>query len=461
MTTRDDELESGRTPSRRRPPRADVVTYQVTVDLDEASPRIWRQLEVASDTRLDELHPVLQVAMGWTNSHLHEFRMGSPRTAPPGERFAMDADLDEGEPGVPEADVRLDEVLRDVGDTLLYSYDFGDGWDHAVRLDAVVPRPDDGLPARCTGGGGACPPEDCGGVWGYQELLATAADPSGLNRSERAEFDERLAWYFPGIALPQIGVAATLFDLDKVNVLLAQPPLPTPLVDLLDRAHGPGALDLFGMIDKAGIGGPLLIDAAAAARMVEPFAWLVRHVGVAGLPLTAAGYLKPADVEAVAEAIGISDDFWGATNRESQTYPVLAFRQAAQKLGLLRVAKGWVRATRAGVTLASDPMGLWWHVAARLPLSGKSHEDDGGLVTLLAAAAGADRAAQAAVMTAIGWMHVDGSPLSPADVRSDAGATLGVLERMGVYERSERYGWSHRATRDGVAFARAALRTWP
>ena len=438
-----------------------MVTYQVTVDLDEASPRIWRALEVASDTRLDELHPVLQIAMGWTNSHLHEFRIGNPRTASDGERFSMDPDQDEGEPGVPEADVRLDEVLQGAGDILLYSYDFGDGWDHAVRLDAVVPRPDGDVPARCTGGAGACPPEDCGGMWSYQELLAAAADPVGIDPDEQADLDERLAWCFPGIAWPQIGAAAALFDADKVNVLLAQPPLPRPLADLLDRAHGPGGAELFDMIDKAGLDGPLLISAAAAARMVDPFAWLVRYVGATGLPLTTAGYLRPADVVAVAGAIGITDDFWGPMNRESQIIPVLTFRQAAQKLGLLRVAKGWVRATRAGVTLASDPMGLWWHVATRLPLSGKRHEDDGGLVTLLAAAAGADRTAQAAVMTAIGWMHVDGSPLSSADVRRDAGATLSVLDRMGVYERSDRAEWSQRATRDGVTFARAALRMWP
>jgi len=154
-------------------------------------------------------------------------------------------------------------------------------------------------------------------------------------------------------------------------------------------------------------------------------------------------------------------------NRESQTYPVLAFRQAAQKLGLLRVAKGWVRAT---------PCGKWaWRAirwacvatfAMRLPLSGKSHEDERRVSSrCLAAAAGAEsRRAGPPVMTAIGWMHVDGSPLSSADVR---GATAGANARRAGADgglRAVRIRIRLEATArpvTGVTFARAALRTWP
>ncbi|RYV49395.1 plasmid pRiA4b ORF-3 family protein [Pengzhenrongella frigida] len=219
MTPRDDEPDGSReaVPSRRRTPRGEPATYRITVDLDDAEPRIWRQLAVASSLRLDAL-------------------------------------------------------LHDVGDTLLYAYDFGDGWDHTVRLDEVLPLPDGGAPARCTAGARACPPEDCGGTGGYEDLLAAAADPARLDPDERAELDHRLAHYFPSVPRSGIAAAATEFDLDQVNTLLARPPMPKPLADLLVRAHGPGAGDLIDLIERAGLDGPVLLDTAAAARDGVTFA---------------------------------------------------------------------------------------------------------------------------------------------------------------------------------------------
>jgi len=445
-------------PSRRRPSRSDVVTYRVRVDLDDAEPPIWRSVEVASDLHLNDLHTVLQVAMGWADSHLHEFAVGDSRRDPRVERYVSADDIAEGGTGVPEADVRLDEVLQDAGDALMYTYDFGDDWDHTLRLEAVLARPDDAPPARCTGGRRACPPEDCGGIYGYQELLDLAGDPAGGGLDP---------------------ASAEWFDADEVNDLLAVwtapssaatpsaaagSDLPGPLAELLDRAHGPGRLTLLGLIARADLDAPVLIDADDAERMVRPFAWLVEHVGASGVSLTAAGYLKPVDVVAVAEALGIADEWIGTLNRENHTYPVLAVRQAAQKLGLLRAAKGQLRATQAGTKLAADPVGLWRHIAARLPLGGARYERDAGLIELLATAAGgapADGAAQAAVMSAIGWARSDGMPLSGTDVRADARPTAEVLRRLGVYEPSNRYTPSEQPTSDGVAFVRAALGTTP
>ncbi|MGV8967006.1 MAG: plasmid pRiA4b ORF-3 family protein [Cellulomonas sp.] len=462
MTPRDDRPDAT---SRRRPQRTDAVTYQITIDLDDADPRIWRRLEVASDLRLDALHAVLQVAMGWTDSHLHEFALGASPRDPRIERFITAADLAEGGLGIFETDVRLDEVVQEVGDTLRYQYDFGDGWEHTVRLDAVVPRPDGDAPARCTAGGGACPPEDCGGVLGYAELLTAATDGrerDDLDPDERAELDRRLAHYFLDVPRSQIVATAARFDAGAIDALLARPPLPKPIAELVRRAYGPGALDLADMIERVRLDSPVLVDAAVAERMIEPFAWLITHVGARGVPLTAAGYLPPADVVAVAEAIGITDEWFGSPNRESQTYPVLDFRRAAQKLGLLRVARGRLHATKAGVKLADDPMGLWWHLAARLPLSGAPYGHDAGLVALLAIAAGAGPASQAAVMTAIGWERFDGEPLTAADVRGDARETVGVLERLGVFApHPEGDLWAGPTRRDGATFARAALRAWP
>jgi hypothetical protein len=93
---------------------------------------------------------------------------------------------------VPEAEVRLDEVLVEVGDTLLYEYDYGDGWEHRLKLEAVTDRADDDAPAVCVDGRRAGPPEDCGGIGGYEAMLAAAADPSN---PDHADALERVEYY--------------------------------------------------------------------------------------------------------------------------------------------------------------------------------------------------------------------------------------------------------------------------
>lgn len=125
--------EAGPPPSRLRSPRDDVVTYRLRIDLDRTKPPLWRRLEVASDLFLDELHWIIQVAFGWDNGHLHEFSSGRE--------------------GIPEEEVRLDEVLVDRGDKLYYEYDFGNGWQHTIQLEALLPRTD---------------AEDSGGVYSYE-----------------------------------------------------------------------------------------------------------------------------------------------------------------------------------------------------------------------------------------------------------------------------------------------------
>ena len=163
-------------PSRRRRPRTDVVTFRVRVALDGVEPEVWRLIEVRSDMRLATLHPVMQAAMGWTGTHLHQFDAGDRPDGPGPERYLTAEDLAEGDTGVPEADARLDELLQDPGDRLVYTYDFGDDWRHTLTLDGVLPR-DSGAPAaRCVDGAGACPTEDCGGPGSYADLLATARD---------------------------------------------------------------------------------------------------------------------------------------------------------------------------------------------------------------------------------------------------------------------------------------------
>src|SRR4029077_4994020 len=129
--------------------------------------KIWRRLLVPSDLTLAKLHDVIQVAMGWHDAHLHEFRVGDETYgAPDIESDAMD-----------ERKVRLHQVLGRAGAKALYTYDFGDSWEHRIVVEKSLPAdPKLNYPV-CTGGQRAGPPEDCGGIPGFYELMEAIEDP--------------------------------------------------------------------------------------------------------------------------------------------------------------------------------------------------------------------------------------------------------------------------------------------
>lgn len=100
-------------PSRRRPRRPDAVTYRIRADLRGTRPPLWRRLEFASDLHLDQVHDIMQAAFGWTDSHLHRFASGTAPYGPDTEYCLCPFDAGDGVDGVPEEQVRLDEVLSD------------------------------------------------------------------------------------------------------------------------------------------------------------------------------------------------------------------------------------------------------------------------------------------------------------------------------------------------------------
>ena len=167
------------------------MTYQVRVHLDGAKPPIWRRLLLSSDLMLDELHAVLQQAMGWTDSHLHQFLAGENKM----DRFAVHYHtqfmLDEGAEGVLENQVRLDELLTGPKDRLFYWYDFGDDWEHTLVVEKVLPRFGDEPPAICIGGARACPPEDCGGIDTARAAGQAAKDACRANGGLGEYYSER------------------------------------------------------------------------------------------------------------------------------------------------------------------------------------------------------------------------------------------------------------------------------
>jgi hypothetical protein len=446
-------------PSPRRERRADVVTYRVRVDLTGTKPPLWRRLELASDMHLDELHDVLQIAFGWTDSHLHRFSAGA-------EQYLCPFEVEEGEEGTPENEVRLDEVLADSGDELLYAYDFGDDWDHTLQLEAVLPRDDAAPRATCTAGRRPGPPEDCGGVHGY-ELFDAATDPTHPDHAAaRAEIAR-----IHGSDVDPEGYAPTPFAIDEINRELAGLPaqstaqLPEPLADLVRSMRDTGEqIRLRKVIDDAALDQPTVIDAETAARMVRPYAWMLDRVGDDGITLTGAGYLPPVHVEAAVAELGMADEWIGKHNREIQTMPVLHLRESAQKMGLLRKNRGKLLATTRGRKLRADPVGLWWHIAERMPPTSRDRcEAQAGLILLIAVAAGATRDVNTIVartLNAIGWMRSNGGRLTGSNGAQAAWDTSAVLRRLAALTGSS-YKGGERPTPDGIAFARAALGTWP
>jgi hypothetical protein len=154
--------------------------YRLKVTLRGSRPPIWRRVEVRSDITLARFHDVLQLVMGWTNSHLHQFRRGSTYYGP------ANPDLDMEQQN--ERRVRLNSVLRKPKDKMVYEYDFGDGWEHDVVLERSTAAPTHAPHVRVTGGRGGCPPEDVGGIGGYYTFLATINDPADPEHNDMLEW---------------------------------------------------------------------------------------------------------------------------------------------------------------------------------------------------------------------------------------------------------------------------------
>lgn len=152
--------------------------HRLKITLSGSKPPIWRRLEVPSTITLERLHQIIQQAFGWAGYHLWVFE------TPYGEYGVPDPELGHGS----AAAKKLDDVASRAGDRIRYTYDFGDDWDHDVRLEAVLTAEPGISYPRCVAGRRACPPEDCGGIWGYSELQEILADPG------HPEHEGRLEW---------------------------------------------------------------------------------------------------------------------------------------------------------------------------------------------------------------------------------------------------------------------------
>ena len=165
-------------PAKRNKSGRPAPIYQIKVGLRGATPPIWRRLEVPADISLARLHDVIQIAFGWDDSHLHVFE------TPYGSFGAAGTDLGYRA----ETPVTLEQVAPAVNSKLSYTYDFGDDWQHDIRVEKVLDRNAAAGYPRCTGGRRAAPPEDCGGIWGYAELVEVLQDPADQEHEDRLEW---------------------------------------------------------------------------------------------------------------------------------------------------------------------------------------------------------------------------------------------------------------------------------
>jgi hypothetical protein len=179
---------------------AKTKIFEIKIELREVRPAVVRRVQVPGEITLAGLHQVVQVVMGWTDLHLHEF------------------DVDGARYGLPDPDWDVDEVADEAGVKVFglvgqggrmgYVYDFGDGWTHRLTVEKVLAAEPGVSYPRCVSGRRACPPEDVGGPWGYDGFLEAMADPS---HPEHEHYREWAGGPFDPAA----------FDLDEVNEELA------------------------------------------------------------------------------------------------------------------------------------------------------------------------------------------------------------------------------------------------
>lgn len=171
--------------------------YQLKISLNYINPLIWRRLVVKSDITLPELHKIIQTVMGWSNCHLHQFSANGKLYSEPDKKSLLEY--------IDYRKINLNQVLSKK-QPITYIYDFGDGWEHEIELEKILPNHIKEHP-YCIDGERSCPPEACGGPPGYEELLRIISD------SGDDEYDEVLEWLDDSFH-------AEYFDIDEINNML-------------------------------------------------------------------------------------------------------------------------------------------------------------------------------------------------------------------------------------------------
>ena len=191
--------------------------YILKVELDQISPSVWRRFIVPAHISLDRLHDVLQIVMGWHDYHLYEFGIGTKvYTEGPESK----------EDGLEAGKYTLEELVKRKGRTISYRYDFGDDWTHTITLEQIVGKEQFvselskeeelklfRIPLMCMEGQGACPPEDVGGIFGYQEFCEAIKNPGHARHKEFSDWYEHIDFFTKPFDMSR-------FNKDQINVEL-------------------------------------------------------------------------------------------------------------------------------------------------------------------------------------------------------------------------------------------------
>lgn len=453
------------------------LVLRVKVSIEGSEPAIWRLLDIDPALTLDNVHEILQTAVGWRDSHLHSFTDTDPyvrlravngHVREPRRWVSQDLlDDNDNDDDLPETDWTLGQILAPGSGPVFYEYDFGDGWVHRLELTGTVPAPASAPRARLVDGARRAPLEDSGGIGGYHDLLDALADP---DHEEHQNLQAWVAW----TAGPWQDFDPEHLDIDAVNnelaLLFAAPsanergPGSESLIQELANRMPPGLRREFrSYLLAAGLDGPATVEADVAGAMTSPYLWLTRRIGPEGLSLTAAGWLPPVVVREAMTDLGWAKDWIGKGNREDQTLPVLQLRESAQRLGLIRKIKGRLVLTSAAKQLLADPTGLWFFLARSIAHRHRhDSERDAAMLLLLEVAAGkrTDRAdyleAVAFGLGALGWRTRTGADLEPNTVHALLVDACEVLVNLGIFnDRFELNANTVKAS--GQAFARTAL----
>jgi hypothetical protein len=154
--------------------------FQIKVVLQDSKPPIWRRVLVPADMSLFDLHKIIQVAMGWTNRHLHQFVKDEQYYGLPSE--------DDWHPVIDERITQISDIAPSEGNMFVYEYDFGDGWGHTITVEKILAHDPHIHYPHCLKGKRACPPEDVGGIWGYEDFLAAMEDPDHIEHEAYLEW---------------------------------------------------------------------------------------------------------------------------------------------------------------------------------------------------------------------------------------------------------------------------------
>jgi len=186
-----------------------VPVFQIKIALRDSQPPIWRRFLVASDTKLSQLHDIVQTVMGWQNSHGHMFSVGDVRfTIPfqPDDLIELTA-IDARQVRLHHLVAPLRPFIGDFHFAIEYEYDFGDGWIHDLIFEDVLDADPKRKAPFCIAGERACPPEDCGGIYGYEMLLEALKNPDDPENADQVE------WVGEGFDPEK-------FDVEAVNIAL-------------------------------------------------------------------------------------------------------------------------------------------------------------------------------------------------------------------------------------------------